>query len=114
MVITMKKLLSIYAFAILFFSCDEDKARTELTLRVKENKISCSGYMGQTECYLIQQGSKIGSEEWDYFYEQIQGFIYEPGYVYELLVAKESVKDPMIDAPVVKYSLLKEISKEPK
>lgn len=110
----MKKIFAFYLVAILVFSCEEDKTQVELILKVKENKISCSGYEGQTECYLVQQDSKIDSEEWEYFYEQIEGFVYESGFVYKLLVAKESIVNPLIDGPNMKYLLIKELSKEPK
>jgi hypothetical protein len=56
----------------------------------------------------------MDSDEWEYFYEQIEGFAYEPGFIYKLLVAKESVKNPSADSPSVKYLLIREISKESK
>jgi len=119
----MKKILPFYLIAIFIFSCTEDKSdvfscedfktEDEFIIKVKENKIQCTGYEGQTECYLVQRCSKINTEEWEYFYEQIEGFTYEPGFVYELLVAKESIKNPPMDMPSVKYSLRRELSKKP-
>jgi hypothetical protein len=83
-----------------------------MIIRVKESKISCTGYEGQTECYLIQQGEAIDTELWQYFYENIEGFNYEPGFTYKLLISKEPVKNPPMDAPRIKYTLIKELSKE--
>jgi heat shock protein HslJ len=114
MISDMKKILTFYIIAIFIFSCEEESTQNELILRVKENKTSCTGYEGQTECYLVQQGSKIDSDDWEYFYEQIEGFVYEPGFVYKISVAKETIVNPPIDSPSVKYSLIRELSKEPK
>jgi hypothetical protein len=110
----MKKILAFYLIAIFIFSCEEDETQDQLILKVKENKISCTGYEGQTECYLVQQGSKIDSDEWEYFYEEIEGFVYEAGFVYKLSVAKESIVNPTMDSPNTKYLLIRELSKEPK
>jgi heat shock protein HslJ len=109
----MKKIVAFYLISVLVFSCEEDKTQAESILKVKENKINCTGYEGQTECYLVQQGSKIDSEEWEYFYDQIEGFVYEPGFVYKLLVAKESIENPPIDSPTIRYSLVRQLSKNP-
>lgn len=108
----MKKIFALYVVSIFSFSCDENNTRNEIILRVKENKISCTGYEGQTECYLVQQGSSIDSEQWEFFYEQIEGFVYEPGFVYRLLVAKEPIQNPPMDSPNTKYLLIKQLSKE--
>lgn len=108
----MKRLYLFYFFLALCLSCQTEDLRTEIILRVKENKIGCSGHEGQTECYLVQQGDYINSNTWQYFYDQIEGFEYEPGFVYKLLVAKEPVKNPPIDASNIKYILIKELSKE--
>lgn len=56
----------------------------------------------------------MDSDTWVYFYDQIIGFEYEPGFVYKLLVAKEPVKNPPMDASSIRYILIKELSKEPK
>jgi len=109
----MNKIFSFYLVAIFIFSC-EDETPAGFILRIKENKIKCTGYECQTECYLAQEGSKIDSREWDYFYEEIEGFVYEPGFVYKLLVIKEPIKNPPADHSNIKYTLKKELSKEPK
>jgi Domain of unknown function (DUF4377) len=110
----MKKIIAFCLISIFILACEgADEAQPQLILKVKENKISCTGYEGQTECYLIQQGNKIDSEEWEYFYEQIEGFVYEPGFVYKLLVVKESIVNAPMDSPPLKYVLISEISKEP-
>jgi hypothetical protein len=108
------KRLYIFCLLLSFFACEREYLRTEVILRIKENKTSCTGFEGQTECYLIQQGKNMNSDTWEYFYDQIKGFEYEPGFVHKLLVAKEPVKNPPMDASSIRYILIKELSKEPK
>lgn len=105
----MKRL---FLLGLICYSCLAEDLHTEIIIRVKEAKTSCVGFEGQTECYLVQQGSNIDGDSWEYFYDQIEGFHYEPGFVYKLLVAKESVKNPPQDASNIKYILVKELSKE--
>ena len=109
----MKTLITFCVISILLLSCDEDSPQ-KVALRIKENKSSCTDFSGQRECYLVQQGSKIGTDDWDLFYSQINGFEYEPGFVYKLLVLKSKVDDPPMDASSFRYKLIKVISKDPK
>ena len=109
---SMKKLLAFCLIAIIICACDEDKTH-EIVMKVKENKVGCTG-VGQMECYLVQQGNKIDTDEWEYLYDEIEGFVYEPGFVYTLLVAKERIKNPPMDGSSVKYALIRELSKEPR
>ncbi|GDX51258.1 hypothetical protein LBMAG27_03050 [Bacteroidota bacterium] len=81
-------------------------------LRVKENKIPCSGYEGQTDCYTIQEGDLIGTDKWEMTYEYISGFNYEPGYIYNLRVKKNKVKHPFMDAPDIQITVIEILSKE--
>ena len=62
--------------------------------------------------YLVQEGEEIGGEKWEYFYDEISGFDFEPGYIYQLRVKKEVVDDPPQDASRFRYILLDVRSKE--
>ncbi|MCP9200092.1 DUF4377 domain-containing protein [Gramella sp. GC03-9] len=62
--------------------------------------------------YLIQEGDEIGGEDWSYFYDPIEGFEYEPGYIYSLRVRKVKVADPPQDASGFLYILVNQRSKE--
>jgi hypothetical protein len=107
-----KKILIVTILVCFVFACDDQSTgKIELRLVIKENKINCTGYEGQTECYLVQMDDKIGTEEWEFFYEQIDGFVYESGFRHDLLVVKEKVSNPPIDSPAVRYTLLKQQSK---
>ncbi|AVR47509.1 hypothetical protein C7S20_16225 [Christiangramia fulva] len=60
---------------------------------------------------LVQKGNETGGEDWKYFYDEIEGFDYQPGYIYELQVRKKKVNNPPQDASSIKYILVKVISK---
>jgi hypothetical protein len=107
----MKKSLYLFFLILFCLSCEEEP-NNELILSIKDSKASCSGYEVQTECYLVQKGSLIGTDEWEYFYEQIEGFNYEAGFIYKIRVNKEDIDNPPMDAPDVKYTLVKVLSKE--
>lgn len=80
---------------------------TELLTVASETR-TCSG-VGKWECMLVRHGD---AGQWEYFYGNIAGFDYEPGYEYVLRVKKEEVKNPPQDASSVKYTLVKVLSKE--
>lgn len=68
--------------------------------------------VGPTLVMLVQQGDAIGTENWNYFYDEIKGFDYEPGFIYELKVRKKKIKNPPADASSVEYILVKVISQD--
>jgi LysM repeat protein len=80
-----------------------------LTVYVGPELIECVGVAPQN-CMQVKT-----SPDHDYtlFYDQIEGFEFEPGYEYELLVLVEPVDNPPADASTLKYSLVEEVSKTP-
>jgi hypothetical protein len=60
----------------------------------------------------VQQDQKVGTDEWNYFYDQIEGFAYEEGFIYTLKVRITRVANPPADASDRKYTLLEVHSKE--
>ncbi len=110
----MNKLLSI-GFIILFASCGPRISETNrVNMMVNSYTVDCVGEM-QGTCLLVQEGNMIGTENWEYFYfvDSIEGFNYEPGYVYALEVKKTEVENPPADGSSIRYELVKIISKEP-
>lgn len=106
------KFLYLSMLCMLLLACKKDDASSdEFILHVRNYKVSCSGYEGQNDCYLVQRGPLIGTEDWEYFYEQIAGFSYEEGFKYALLIKYEDIKNPPQDAPNVSYVLIKQLSK---
>lgn len=84
-------------------------AQETIKMQVKEQKVPCTG-VAPMECLEV----KIGKEkEWTYFYDVIQGFDYEPGYVYKLKVEKTK-KEGVIpaDASAYSYKLKKVVGKK--
>ncbi|MCM8570768.1 DUF4377 domain-containing protein [Gramella jeungdoensis] len=62
--------------------------------------------------YLMQEGEGIGSENWSYLYEGIEGFDFELGYIYDLKARKVKVEDPPMDGSSIKYILVNVRSKK--
>ncbi|UJH91031.1 DUF4377 domain-containing protein [Antarcticibacterium sp. 1MA-6-2] len=84
----------------------------EIKMRVNSSTVNCEGLM-EGECLLIQQGEKIDSEDWEYFYfkDDIVGFNYEPGFIYDIIVKRIPVANPPQDVSSFKYELVKILSK---
>lgn len=101
--------LIIASFAtLLMFSCSGKKDMVKI--QVASATVDCMGAFPQ-QCLLV----KIGNDtEWTYFYSNIEGFDYEPGYEYVLEVKQEKVENPAMDSSSIKYRLVKEISKTAK
>lgn len=76
---------------------------------VGPEQVECEGE-GPQLCYLIKTEP---DGEWEYFYSGIQGFEFEPGYEYELVVAVIPVKNPPAGASSLQYLLVDEVSKTP-
>ena len=62
--------------------------------------------------YLVQENEDIGGDEWSFFYDEIEGFDYELGYIYDLKVRKMVVENPPMDGSSIKYILVNVRSKE--
>lgn len=72
------------------------------TLYVKESLVDCVG-VAPMKCMQVRDDS---NQEWTYFYSNIQGFNYEPGYRYKLKVKVENVENPPADASSKRYILI--------
>ena len=85
----------------------ESPVPEEKTILVGPEKVECVG-VGPQECYLVKENI---DDEWQYFYDQIEGFNWEPGYTYELRVAVHHVENPPADASSLRYELIEVIDK---
>lgn len=81
----------------------------EKHLYVAAETKKCSAGTLQKECLQIKYGAD--DKDWQLFYEPIEGFRYEKGYEYELLVLDERVDNPAADRSSIHYKLIKEISR---
>ncbi|MGJ8685110.1 MAG: DUF4377 domain-containing protein [Nonlabens sp.] len=61
--------------------------------------------------FLTQEGSQLDTDDWSYFYDGIEGFTYEPGYIYDLSINKSPINNPLADQGSVKYRLNRIFSK---
>ena len=83
-------------YFILFFSlaCTSNSDLQSKILIIADHVTDCVGVGPQT-CMLVKESPE---DEWTYFYDQIEGFNYEPGYTYELIVTEIKVDNPAADA----------------
>lgn len=97
----------ISAFTLAESNSDEITSGQVEYLRVKHHQVECEGFQ-VSHCLLIQ---KEGSDDWVVFYDQIEGFDYEWGKEYEILVQVQDVDSGLADASNQRYSLFEMISK---
>ena len=101
---------------IVIAACTAPETSTEtapyaevVTLYVGPEKVDCVGVAAQ-ECLLVRDSP---DDEYEFFYSQINGFDYEPGYEYELLVQKTPVENSPADASSIEWTLIEVVSKTP-
>lgn len=79
------------------------------TIWINATKAKCNAGLMDKECYLIKKDKS--QEKWEFMSDEIEGFQYEEGYEYEIMIRTEKIANPPMDASSLKYSLLKVISK---
>lgn len=73
----------------------------------------CVGEGDPVLCLQVQFADTINQENWEYFYDAIEGFEdYQLGNVYHLKVTQNEVEEPMADASSLTYHLQELVSKE--
>lgn len=80
-----------------------------VTLFVGPEQVDCVGVAPQ-QCLQVRYAP---NEDYQFFYSDIQGFDYEPGFDYELLVQKIPVENPPADASSIEWRLVEVVSKTP-
>lgn len=118
----MKRVLTILGI-FLFFGLEScaDKSHFS-TKELKENEkiywvagtmVDCMG-VAKMNCIQIQIGDKIEEGNWTLFYNDIDGFVYEPGYIYKLIVREEILPEENLPADVsnLQVSLVKVLEKK--
>lgn len=101
----MNRLILLLLFVFLFTSCNFDKTEQ---ITVASQKADCIGVAPQ-KCFLIKTKN---DRSWQYFSAPIEGFAYEPGNEYILMVKRKTIKEPTTDQPSFKYVFVKEITKK--
>lgn len=102
------KLLALLSGLFLFTACKNNM--TEKTLWVNSAKVDCVG-VGPMQCYQIKESEE---DPWMFFYQQIDGFDFQPGYIYRLKVQVESldIEETLADKSNLEYTLVEVLSKE--
>lgn len=79
---------------------------------VNSRKVDCIG-VGPMKCLQVQKGQNRDSGDWEFFYDQIDGFDFEEGYLYKLIVKEEerSASETPADASSINYKLVKLLEK---
>ena len=103
-------------FLTLSIGCSRDEIIKDIpstdeniqTLIIGPYTETCFGPFEQ-QCYLEFNEE---SQEWEFFYESIQGFDFEPGYIYTLKVRLEEREEGIQDVGRYAYHLVEIISKE--
>ena len=72
-------------------------------------QVACEGVAPQ-QCLLYKESP---ADEYTYLYDGIEGFEYEAGFTYELVITEESVDDPPADGSSIKRKLVEVVSKTP-
>lgn len=110
----MKFLLTFFISAIALSTCENKSSEknAETILFVNSSKVECTG-VGKMQCLQTQESETLKPNDWKNFYGNIEGFEYEPGYIYKLSVKKEKLDPATVpaDASTLKYSLVKVIEK---
>ncbi|MBX3060570.1 MAG: YbaY family lipoprotein [Anaerolineae bacterium] len=84
-------------------------AGKEVTWFVGPTLVECMGVAPQT-CLQVKQNL---NDAYTLFYDTIQGFAFEEGYEYEIIVRIEPVANPPADASAYVYTLLELVSQTP-
>lgn len=111
----MNKLMVILILAFVSCTMSEDKTNeTEKVILVNSTKVDCVGVspMKCLQVKWINQGQEEG--DWEYFYSKIEGFEYQPGYIYKLKINAEELPKAQVpqDASSIKYTLIEILSQE--
>ncbi|MGL5031625.1 MAG: DUF4377 domain-containing protein [Aeromonas sp.] len=94
--------------ALLLSGCQSAPAPSpEETLYINSQWVDCVG-VAPMKCMQVRR-NKL--QPWTLFYQDIEGFQFEPGYRYQLTVSKEQLTDVPADAPSLRYQLIKVVNK---
>ncbi|TAI46818.1 DUF4377 domain-containing protein [Flagellimonas allohymeniacidonis] len=103
--------LLLVPLVFLFISCSSDDDGVETAnLRVNYYTLPCTGSF-PTDCLQVQEGNEIGGSSWFNFFGTIEGFEFEPGFVYDLQIEKTRIENPPADGSSYSLRLVRLVSK---
>lgn len=89
----------------------QNLGKDEVLMYIAAEQVDCVGVVPM-KCLQVKESK---DDNWTYFYSAIDGFSYESGYEYELLIKKTKVSDPVpADASSIQYHLIKVLKKTKK
>lgn len=103
----MKKLVYLLVSLVFAFSACTPTETVRYTVASEYG--DCVG-VAPMKCMYVK---KADQPDWEFFYNEIEGFNYEEGYEYVIEVKTEPVENAPADASAIKYVLVNEISKTP-
>jgi hypothetical protein len=82
-----------------------------IKMRVNAHQVDCHPEVDVTPlCYSVQKGASIGMDNWETLQQSIEGFTFEEGYTYDLIV-RIDVQAGKTGSDKFKYTLVEIISK---
>ncbi|KQC02166.1 DUF4377 domain-containing protein [Pedobacter sp. Hv1] len=104
----LKSIAILFCISIIVLSCKKD---TEDTVKMRVNIFKQTNYSFNKGFHLsVQVEETIGTDTWYALSQEITGFNYEPGYLYDLLLEKVPLSQAA-DGPAYGYKLKKIKSK---
>ncbi|WP_432410486.1 DUF4377 domain-containing protein [Rasiella sp. SM2506] len=111
----MKFIASILLTIIAINSCGDTKENNSKTVTyyINSTKVACEG-VGKMQCLQIKKGETMPAGDWSNFYGSIEGFDYQQGYTYKLLVKEETLDPAKVpaDASSMSYTLAEVLDKK--
>ncbi|MBB4634989.1 DUF4377 domain-containing protein [Longimicrobium terrae] len=108
----LRSLLALLAFCVTLGACSSPFESTDVdivTLEIDSQLVPCMA-MIPTTCMRVREDP---SDSWGLFYREIEGFTYEPGFIYKVQVEVREIKNPPADGSSAAYRLLRLIEKRP-
>ena len=110
------KTILLYIFVVTVTACNTTmmtKKNTEQIWWVNSYKVPCTG-VAPMSCLQIQKSENIEQRKWQNFYTEIEGFVFEPGYLQKIKVKEEKLNPAQVpaDGSSVKYTLVEVLEKK--
>jgi hypothetical protein len=84
----------------------------ELHVLIDAYLVDCPG-AGRQKCYRVQWGDKTAAGTWQTLSQEIEGFRFREGTVYQLSVVRKPATSPTTDGSRFRYELKAILSEEP-
>ena len=96
------KMIRTDLFIILMILCSSINLPAQTNLKkifIADHYVNCQG-VGQADCFQIKDSA---NGIWTNFYGHIEGFNYEEGYQYELMIEVLTIQNTQSDSPIYHY-----------